>query len=149
MASLFNNPTAYTIDKDVFTAQYLLDVAGGGVLGAWRVRVNVGRRFLLFPDFTNQNKLVRTLAIPQGTVEIFNIFGVNPMGDTWLTNLSKGCSTGDVTITHTSSPCTGTPVTQTIKFKNPVTINFAMDIIQETFTFIHILTLAVTDVEIL
>ncbi|MEM3075037.1 MAG: hypothetical protein QW727_03810 [Candidatus Pacearchaeota archaeon] len=146
-SSFFTNPNPYTIDKDVFASQYLVDVAGGGVLGAFMVAWNVGRQVAIFPDFSNSSKLIRASSVPRGVVEIYTIFGINPLGTAWLTDLSKGCSTGDIVISHTSSPCTGAPVTQRIKFKSPVVQSIQGRVeIQHSF-FISILTFFVGDAE--
>lgn len=115
-------PTSYNIHDEIQAAQYKVQVAGGGELGAKGFAYEITKPMATFLDLSATNKIVRVSAYPVFTFSLVYIWGVNVLGIEWLKNLAKGCTTDDIIVSHTSSPCSGSSVVQKKIFKKPTLV---------------------------
>jgi hypothetical protein len=115
-------PSSYNVHDEILAAQYKVNVAGGGELGAKGFGYEITKPFASFLDLSATNKIIRVSAYPTFVFTLVYVWGVNVLGINWLKDLAKGCSTDDIIITHTSSPCSGSSVIQKKIFKNPTLI---------------------------
>lgn len=113
-------PTNTVFSDAVVASQYTIDVAGGGELGAYGFAYKIERPIYTAYDLSASNKVLRISSFPRVEFTLYYVWGINTLGIDWLKGLVKGCSTSDIIVTHTSSPCSGTPVIQKKIFKSPI-----------------------------